>query len=116
MDHEPTSHKKPVFPSFSSDDIKLLIITFAGTLAANILTVVFVGLALAIVHAFRFTPSLYRIYFLAVATFVSIILPLFILTPITSESRNIRIIVAAGAISMVLFCILLWVGLAAGIK
>jgi Na+/proline symporter len=48
-DQSKEDNKKPASPI--SDDSKLLMITFAATLGANIVTVVIVGLTIAIAHA-----------------------------------------------------------------
>jgi hypothetical protein len=51
--HEPENfqpHEKPASTWMSADDWRLLVITFAGTVAANLVTVLLVGLALALVH------------------------------------------------------------------
>ena len=55
MEHESKKQDEPILRSFSRDDAKLLIITFAGTVAANIITVILVGLAIVSARSSGFT-------------------------------------------------------------
>lgn len=57
MDDQPTEdtedNKKSILSNLSSQDIKLLVITFAGTVAANIVTVLLVALAIIVARSFH---------------------------------------------------------------
>jgi hypothetical protein len=141
MDDQPTEdkktedNKKPVFPSLSSDDIKLLVITFVGTVAANLITVVFVGIAIAIAHLLRDKHATLSLYILTlIITIISIAAPVstFIvargklrdkLWPRDTKYRTAQKIIEwnfiISAIVLAVFAlifILFWIGLAAGIK
>lgn len=123
MDREPTSHKKPVFPSFSQDDIKLLMITFAGTVAANIVTVLFVGLAIVAAHSADITHlSLISILVLPVVTIGGIMVPIVVRTSLRrlrDSDKLLKKIVIGLTIFLTgctIYFLLVWVGIAAGIK
>ena len=44
---------EPFWASFNDTDVKLFVVTFAGTLAAGVLTVVIVGLGLLVIRVAR---------------------------------------------------------------
>jgi len=70
MTDEPTTtqrQKKPTFQSWSPDDSKLLVITVAATVIANVVTVLFIGAAIALAHSFRPTRPTSWPYFILLA-------------------------------------------------
>ena len=52
--------------SLTDEDRKLIVITVVATVAANLLTVVMVGLAIIIAHNLRVTPDTPKSYFLLI--------------------------------------------------
>ena len=117
----------------NSADKDLLIITFIGTFAANVGTVVLVGLALALVHlTYRFFHQQSLIWLLIVALPVLLALvPVVTLRILSiSQSRQIsgkssevivlsprtKILVLLMICPMILLETLLLIGLAAGVK
>jgi hypothetical protein len=131
-DTQPTEdkedNKKPILPSLTSEDIKLLVITFAGTVAANLVTVLFVGLAIAIAHSFDLAGApLGWIILVTFATVVSITTAVS-LSVIFSRERNTeqkfftgrykKFWTTLGVYSAVaaLMFVLMWIGIASGIK
>ena len=63
--------KRPILRSWSPDDGKLLVITFIATVAANLVTVLFVGLAIVLARGFHpkgHTFLSYSVFIAATAT------------------------------------------------
>jgi hypothetical protein len=50
-DEAPEEREKPFWQSFTQADIKLLMVTFIGTVAANIVTVIVVAVAVVLVRS-----------------------------------------------------------------
>jgi ABC-type nickel/cobalt efflux system permease component RcnA len=68
--------KQPIFRSWSPDDSKLLAITFVATVAANLVTVLFVGLAIALSHGINQRKANFWTYgLLIVAIAISVLGP-----------------------------------------
>jgi hypothetical protein len=128
MDDKPTEDsktedKKTVSLTFTSEDTKLLVVTFAGTVAANMVTVLFVGLAIAVAHRFNFSGghSWSKAISLIVLTMLSVwaFIVWWFVSKLKSSKRIMRrisflVFVCLGGV--VMFFWLVWVGLAAGIK
>jgi hypothetical protein len=128
MDLEPR-HKKAIFPSFSSDDIKLLVITFAGTVVANIVTVLFLGLAIATAHWSKIAhTALPLIPIIPVVIIASFIAAVSLLAPLWRQRNRqykyikgtrkkvVLITIAIATLGYGLILLLSLAGLAAGIK
>jgi hypothetical protein len=133
MDDQPKEDdKKPVSVTLASDDFKLLVITFAGTVAANLVTVLFVGGAIVLVHSTKF-PSKTKYFnlniFLMLTTIVLISMATYLFRLysqirkskygkafLASEGRNPLVLAAAFAVFLAILLLLFWVGIAAGIK
>jgi Na+/melibiose symporter-like transporter len=132
LDKQPARRKKPVFPQFSPEDIKPFIITFAGTVAANIATVLLVGLA--IVTARLFIQNQVDLVFIGSSIVMSIFAGVFLTWGLTAIMRHrsskhassyqprdrIPSVFNAVLMGLLLICILIfllsWVGIAVGIK
>jgi hypothetical protein len=141
MDDQPTENtednEKSVSSNLSSADIKLLVITFAGTIAANLVTVLFVGLAIALTHYIRPTQGgTFEDALTAFLTLGAIVFPFAWLTVLSRlrKRRNLyerrgedipyldlflrRTVIVSGIVAMgvLVMVVLTWVGIAAGIK
>jgi len=128
MERQPTQENKSVFSSLSSQDIKLLVITFVATLTANLITVIFVGGAIALVRSDH-NQIKTNLPLIILAT---IMLPVAIITVFTLYSRirkagnwnsfyddttkRTTISLFTGYIFVTIFLLLYWVGIASGIK
>lgn len=131
MDDQPTEdNEQSVFSNLSSQDIKLLVITFAGTLAANIVTVIFVGLALGTARHLDFAsrPWLPLIIFpLAAIGFLAVTVLDYVIYSRQRKSgrrpfygfwvmKKIMKFLAIALIGFAIYIVLDFVGLLAGIK
>jgi hypothetical protein len=120
---------KPIFQSWTPGDIKLLIITIAGTVAANIITVIVVALAIIAARSGRptsNTPGAYA-FLLGATSFpvITVYMAFSYLHHIRHRRSNsfgdqafkwvLTILgLASGCIALVY--ILTWIGFAVGIK
>lgn len=125
MDDQPTKdNNKSGSLAFTSDDIKLLVITFAGTVAANLITVLFVGLAIVLVHIgyAHHHPELFVLTLIALTIMATI--GVVLLFRIFSYRRKrgfhdynpAKWLLAAPLVFGVILLLLFWVGVASGIK
>jgi hypothetical protein len=120
---------KPIFQSWTPGDIKLLIITIAGTVAANIITVIIVALAIIVARSFRpnpGTPSNY-IFLLGISAFPALAAYAAFSSlyrtkrertaSLLDKARKWAMIVSGlGAGFLTLLYILGWIGFAVGVK
>jgi hypothetical protein len=134
MDNEPTEdnktedNKKPVSLTLTSEDIKLLVITFAGTVAGNVFTVAVVGLAIVTARFFNVTRTPLTLTILVVITICGIAMPVIVIVALSSQRRReeleglpgqpkkVFIAFSTFGTCFFLFSALIWVGIAAGIK
>jgi hypothetical protein len=122
----PSSQAKPVPKQWSSADIRLLVITFLATTTANIVTVLFVGVAIALAHTWhpeRHSAVPY-VVLLGVTAITVVPVCLFVGVLRTRDEgddlftrwiRRAVILLGFGMVGMALLFTLLWLGLAAGI-
>jgi hypothetical protein len=117
--------QESIWASFTRDDMKLLLITFAGTVAANVVTVMVVALAVIAARptkGLRLTVSIVLIF----VTYVVVGILCAAISAIATRrmrargvtSRVIRVMIA-GVVAMGLFALvylLVLLGLAAGVK
>jgi hypothetical protein len=112
----------------TAEDRKLIVITVVATVAANLLTVVMVGLAIIIAHNLRVTPDTPKSYFLlipvtatpATVALVALSIVKFDLKGKDSTAaqvvRWVMIALCAVATLCLIVLLLAWVGYASGIK
>jgi hypothetical protein len=113
---------------FTAEDRKLIVITVVATVAANLLTVVMVGLAIIIAHHLRVTPNAPKSYFLlipvtatsATVALVALSIVKFDLkgkdSTVAQVVRRVMIALCAVATLCLVVLPLAWVGYASGIK
>jgi len=126
MDDQPTENNKKSAPlTFTSEDTKLLVITFLGTVAANLVTVIFVGLAIAIAHFLRPGHGGVPYILLIAVTLAAVIYVPIGLRTMRKATRIVGLSVstkrfAIGSVTIMILIasmfVLVWVGIAAGIK
>jgi hypothetical protein len=125
---QPTRNNKSFFPAASTDDIKLLVITFVGTVAANLITVLIVGLAVIIAREHIFNTNHANgvgIAALIFMTFSTIILPVLWLSGLRRMRHRtdtpgpiVKMVMVSSVVmtGIAILLILTWVGIASGIK
>ena len=115
--------------SWSAEDTKMLIIAFASAIGANLITVLFVGLAIILAHYFRPVHNSAFSYGILVFETFATAMSIYLMTSLVRQShgnrdttfgnRVRRLADIVGIIFFgsqgLLFC-LVWIGLAAGIK
>ena len=133
-DSKTEDSKKSVSRIFTPEDIKLLVITFASTVAANVVTVLFVALAIVTARSYKREPKYLpptkdalatKVFSIATSlkgeTVVFIVAIAFIFYMWRrAHSRDLfKVMLPAFILCIafpVLFVLLVWVGIAAGIK
>lgn len=115
--------------SWSAEDTKMLIIAFASTIGANLITVLFVGLAIVLAHYFKPVRNSAFGYGILIFETLATAMSIYLMTSLVRQShrdrdtsfgnRVRRLADIVGIIFFgsqgLLFC-LVWIGLAAGIK
>lgn len=120
---------RSAFRNWTADDTKLLVITLSGTVAANIITVIVVGVAVSIARSFHPTGKSLWPYGILLAETAMAVVSISMIIYTLRHSRNEKetslsiktirasmIIVGAFVACLSLIFALAWIGLAAGIK
>src|ERR1039457_1569776 len=124
-DNEPEDGKKQkgLFGNWVKDDTKLLAITIIGTITANIITVVIVGLAVIIARWWRPSVPTTGDYVFLWAFPIFPLLVLYMLYPGWREGRRysklvnfLSILTGVMAVFIILMTVLAAIGLAVGVK
>lgn len=112
----------------AAEDRKLIVITVVATVAANLLTVIMVGLAIIVAHNLRVTPNTPKSYLLLIpVTCTPATVALIALSIVKFDLRGkgsrvaqvvrwVMIAVCAVATLCLAVLLLAWVGYASGIK
>jgi hypothetical protein len=103
--------------AWSSEDTRSLMITFGSTLAANIATVMVVGVALVIAHSSRHVATHDLVEWTVLAV---VCLPIFtlglLLRRVMGDSRYSSWLIVTSATIVLIIMILIWLGRAAEVK
>jgi hypothetical protein len=114
-------HQESFWASFNQADMKLFVLTFAGTVAANIVTVMVVAVAVILVRAKRTPTWSALLYSAAAATFLGYVITT-VARFLPSSNRTKRLIRISSLPFGLLVCfgvlllVLILLGDAAGIK
>ena len=122
-------HKRSIFEDWTPEDGKLLIITTAATVTANIVTIIIVALALIISRSFRPNPSTPKnyIWFLGISAIpvLTAYVAFYSLyrtrreeddSPYDGIRKWALVITGLGTGFLALLYILSWIGFAVGVK
>jgi hypothetical protein len=122
-DHDDTSHAAAsaapeASKGWSEQDRRTLIITISGTLAANLATVILVGLAIGLVHWYNDNSSTYALPAILVCAGGGLLLFAGLLV---RDQQGVRarvaswLLIVGGSLGLLL-AVLVWAGLASGVK
>jgi uncharacterized membrane protein YqjE len=128
-DQSAKDEKKAVSLTLTSEDIKLLVVTFAGTVAANLITVLLLGLAIIIGHSFHPTGRSFWPYGILLAMTAMAVISVLAAISTWRRSRDVKetsfeykairgalAVMGLSGVFMLLLFMLAWIGIAAGIK